>query len=169
MGRVRAFDGQLRQLYYDQFVACKLLVVLLGGCAAMLMFIPIPLDVSDLEYVHFIPAMLYGMAVLCYLWPYMVINEKGKSVSIYQTLRYMPVSKSQIRNVRLEYLAKFCIPMTVFNIVAAQLGAALSHEWWIGQILYPLAISAFVWISGILDVHWIGIGRNGYFGGTRRR
>jgi len=158
MEQVKTFDMQLKKVDYDKFVMSKLLYLLMSGCAALLMIIPIE-KTDDMDVVHIVPLLLYGMAAYYYLMPYMVITEKGRMYTIYEKLRYVPVSKKEIRTVRMGYLRKFCIVVCVINLIAGQLGMLTVEGWRISSVIYPALVAILVWLMGLSFVYVPGLRR----------
>lgn len=82
---------------------------------------------------------LNSMAVWTYMMQKMFVTENKKSCSIYEKLKYAPVSKKEIRWVRIEYLIKFLKIPFVVAMLAQLLGAWLiNHEIGIANVVYPL-------------------------------
>ena len=93
------------------------------------------------------------------LGPKVNVTENGKQKSIYQKLKYLPISKKEIRRVRMEYVVKFLrIPLMV--ALAAQLIGAWAFNGRIGieNIIYPLvAQGALPFVLGILMTYEIDL------------
>ena len=81
---------------------------------------------------------LNSMAVWTYMMQKMFVTENRKSYSIYEKLKYAPVSGKEIRRVRVEYLVNFLKTPFVVAILAQLLGAwLLNHEIGIANVVYP--------------------------------
>ena len=80
-----------------------------------------------------------------YLIPYTSFSEEGKRCRIYEKLKYLPVEKSIIQQVRVEQLVKFALKM--FPVIAVvQLGMSLivEHHLTIWNFAYVLWFG-FLW------------------------
>ena len=144
MEQVKSFDRQLKQMYNDMFIVFKFLYILMSGIGAILMIIPIE-KAGDCIFSLF----LYSMAVYFYLLPYMLITENGQRYTIYEKLRYMPVSEKEIRAVRRGYLRQYGIPMTVINFIAGQLGMLTVEGWKMTSVTAPALTSVLMWLMGL--------------------
>lgn len=82
---------------------------------------------------------LNSMAVWIYMLQKIKVTEDGKMHSIYEKLKYLPVSKKEIQWVRIEYLIEFLKIPLIVAVVAQLAGAWLSnHAIGVANVLYPL-------------------------------
>lgn len=95
---------------------------------------------------------LNGLAVWIYMLQKVFVSEDGKNYSIYEKLKYVPVSPTEIRHVRIGYLINFLKKPFVVSVIAQLLGAWLcNHEIGITNIVYPLLMQgAYPLVIGVL-------------------
>lgn len=80
-----------------------------------------------------------SMAVWIYMLQKMFVTENRKNCSIYEKLKYAPVSKREIRWVRIEYLIKFLkMPFIAAMIVQLTVAWLVNHQIGIANVVYPL-------------------------------
>ncbi|MFA9375784.1 MAG: hypothetical protein ACERKZ_03410 [Lachnotalea sp.] len=82
----------------------------------------------------------------------MKIKENGKQITIYEKLKWVPVSKTDIFKVRLKYLIKYCIKIEIIIMILQQIGACIYKYWDITNVLYPLIIIILLVFLGILEI-----------------
>ena len=79
------------------------------------------------------------MGYMWYLYPYIQFTEKNKAHSIYQKIKYMPISITQLRIFRLKKLFVFCLRLlAVFMIGQLFFSFVTYHEITFANICYPL-------------------------------
>ena len=155
MNQVKEFDKRLKKTEDVSFLMAKVMTLIFGtfGCFLMLL----PLTGSNInamvENLALFPILLLGMAVLVYLSPYMHMNQNGKNVSIYKMLRFLPVERKEICQVRKEYLNKFIVKIGIISFTFQQIGAVLDHSWSVGNVCYPIIVIALAWGAGWIYIH----------------
>ena len=146
-GKIETFDAVLREQYKYEFLIGKFLWILLMGISVLMMLIPYEANWKEsLVHVTFFPAEL---GVFMYLRPYMIVQDKGKQVSIYQNLKWTPVSRKEIRLSRVKYLSEFCFKFFVASMLLQQMTSFVGRSFGIGSLLYPIVFWLLIWLIGI--------------------
>lgn len=94
----------------------------------------------------FMMVVFFGMiGVLYYNFPYRMYWEERKQVSVYEILRFLPVSKQQIRLFRLKKIALFCFRAFLVMFVGQLFFAFIAfHEICWGNIWYPVVVGFLI-------------------------
>lgn len=144
-GKRQAEKDIVRKFYKDFFTwkADKVGMWVAAGLAEFvyvcLLIIPFE-EMKGEKTVIAIMLLLGVVASYMYLVPYLTFTEEGKRCRIYQKIKYLPVDKSIIQQVRVEQLLKFVLKL--FPIIAVlQLGMSLIVEhrlsgWNIAYVLW---------------------------------
>jgi hypothetical protein len=153
--KVKDFDKK-RKKYEDYDVVVRRFVVwILEGSMGIMAMIPVQEVVGDFRNVWIALAVLSGVSVSLYLDAYMTVVEKGKQVSVYQKLRYVPVSVWDVFRVRLGYLRGFCEKKLVVYLVgqvAVTLIALRTISAW--NVFYPvLWVGITSFLPGFLRIY----------------
>lgn len=94
----------------------------------------------------------YVIIVMGYMWyltPYINFTENRKKQSIYQLIKFLPISLTQLRIYRTKKLAIFCLRLlAVFMIGQLFFSLVFFHEITLANICYPL-VWGFVFPFGI--------------------
>ena len=152
MEKVRAFDSELWKLYEYEIQMNRLVCYFFGFFAAVIMIFATTMEFGMLSG---LPVVMYMMAVTFYLRPFVTVSERrSEFISIYEKLRYAPVSKREIVAVRLEYLRRYCIPMSIVNLLMGLLGMLIEKQWKPFVILYTLGVSGVVVLTGAAYILW---------------
>ena len=93
--------------------------------------------------------MSYGgltcLAVWLFMLPKMFVSENRKNHSIYEKLKYTPIPKREIQNVRVGYLIQFLKMPFIVAIVAQLAGAWLmKHQIGVANIVYPFLMQGIL-------------------------
>ncbi|MCM1256860.1 MAG: hypothetical protein NC307_03305 [Roseburia sp.] len=149
MEAVKAFDREWKKQNSWDFLMSRVCKILFSLCGAGLMFIPVEKN----DWHSFVWSLiLLVWAMHFQIRPYMRYTEEGSEVSIYEKLKWMPVSRKDIFKVRREYLAKFCLKVGAVTLALQQIGACLSHSWEIFNLLAPVALAILLFLLGIFDI-----------------
>lgn len=151
MKRIEAFDAELREQYKYEFLMSKVLWIILVGLGTFFMLIPVR-EIWE-ESLLFIGVMLPMAGTSFYLRPYMMIAESGKQVSIYQKLKWSPISKQEIRKARMKYMSEFCLKVLVVAMILQQISSALSGTFGIASLLYPIIVWGLIWLSQVIYIY----------------
>lgn len=151
MKKIETFDAELREQYKYEFLMSKVLWFILGGIGTFFMLIPVQEIWEDsLLLIGFVLPMA---GTSFWLRPYMVIAEKGKIVSVFQKLKWSPISKKEICMARIKYISEFCLKGLVAALILQQIGSALSGTFGIVSLLYPVIVWALIWLSQVIYVY----------------
>lgn len=152
MEKVRKFDEELRKVCADAFLGNRILTCIFGGIGSIFMLLPWDMLLYEGDNIDGIILWMEfcfpASAVLFYLTAYQRITEGGKTVSIYQKLEYMPVTKAEIRKVRCEYLRRFCLRYGAICFFMQQAVALLHHSFGLVSILYVFVWAGIWYLSG---------------------
>ena len=145
--KIDAFDVALRAQYKYDFMIGKFLWILLMGICMLMMLIPFEANWEEsLVLVTLLPAEL---GVFLYLRSYLIVTDGGKQVSIYQKLKWVPVSRKEIRFSRVKYLNAFCLKFFVASMLMQQLTSFVGGSFGIASLLYPIIFWLLIWLIGI--------------------
>lgn len=150
METVKAFDREWKKNNSWAFLMNRMCCILFSVCGAGLMFIPV--EKNDLDSLVW-SLILMSWAVHFHITPYLKYAEEGREVSIYEKLKWMPVSRKDIFKVRREYLGKFCLRVGIAALILQQIGAALSKSWGLFNLLAPAALAVLLFLVGIFDIN----------------
>lgn len=150
METVKAFDREWKKHNSWKFLMYRVCCILFSVFGAGIMLVPVERDDWSMAVWSFI---LLIWAVHFHIAPYLKVMEEGKEVNIYEKLKWMPVSKREVFAVRREYLAVFCLKAGAVMVVLQQIGACLSHNWGILNLLFPITETFFLFLLGIFDIN----------------
>lgn len=94
-------------------------------------------DIKDSEILlmQFFAYMGYFM----YITPYLQFTEKGRVLKLKEKLKYLPISRKQLRLYRLRKLIIFSIKLlAVYLLLQLFFTLVIYHELTLGNFLYPL-------------------------------
>lgn len=96
---------------------------------------------GELQGLFWIVGLWSINAPLYYMMPYEQFQENGKSVSLYQKIKYLPVDIRQVKIVRMEYLTAF-LKKTFIAAMAVQMISTLLfyHTFSIWNLVYVLVL-----------------------------
>ncbi len=151
MEAVKAFDLEWKKQNSYYFLMYRFITILLTTLGICTMFIPI--DKTEIVRTSINPLLLLIWGMHCHLAPYLTCVEEGKSISIYEKLKWMPVAKRRIQAVRREYMIKFCVKAGAAMFIVQQIGGILDGSWGIFNVLYPLWEVFFLFLVGIIDIY----------------
>lgn len=149
MEAVKTFDREWKKHNSWNFLMYRVCCILFSGLGASLMFIPV--EKNDL-YPFVWSLILLSWGLHFHLMPYLRYTEEGREVSIYEKLKWMPVSRKDIYKVRREYLAKYCLKAGAAVLILQQIGAGLSKSFGIFNLLAPTALAVLLFLIGTVDV-----------------
>lgn len=154
MDKIKKFDEQMTRDDEYKFMMGKVMTGVLAVMAVLFNLFPYKgFGDTDLELIMFVMFILENTAVYSYIRPYISINEKNKMISIYEKLKWMPVSKREIQAVRMEYLNELCIKIGIANIILHQAGGLIGGNWGLHNIVFPVVFSIVIWLTGVLYVY----------------
>lgn len=126
-----------------EHVGYQLLAALFIGISILLGAVPYQVWNFPEDYsVCLIWIMLYTLGVVYYMQKYTNYTEGRKIRSVYNVLRYLPVSAGQLQIYIMKKIVRLCAILTVF-IVCCQTGIAVTfmHAFSIGNIFLPLGVN----------------------------
>lgn len=98
---------------------------------------------------------LYTVCILGYLWyllPYSQFTEQKKNQSVYEKIKYLPISLKQFRIFRLRKLLRFCLQLlAVFMVGQLFFSFVVYHEITLANIYYPL-VWGFAFPFGLVAI-----------------
>ncbi|MDO5293134.1 MAG: hypothetical protein Q4F05_10325 [bacterium] len=147
--QVRQFDRTYKQVEDYQFLMCRVVKYIFLPLGVGLMLFPLESDTRI--FLLYVVAM-QSIARNFHLKPYMKVTEDGKLVSIYEKLKYLPITNDSIFKVRKVYLTSFCIKLMIANIILQQIGAAIEGKWTVINLIHPLGVSILVYLLGLYDI-----------------
>lgn len=154
MDKVRKFDRQMEKTFESIFFYGKTGAFIL--CGLGLMFMMIPAGFADIPAgAVWISCLLCVTGVNQYTHCYLKVRENGRSISIYKKLKFMPVSKAEIRKARFAHLNHFCVRLCTAGFLIQQLASLLNHSFGKTSVLSALMWAAAVWAAGGCSV-WFG-------------
>ncbi len=151
MKKIEAFDAELKEQYKYEFLMSKVLWIILVGLGTFFMLIPVQAIWE--ESLFLIGVMLPMAGTSFWLRPYMVITEKGKIISVFQKLKWTPISKKEIRVARIKYVSEFCLKVLVVAMILQQISAALSGTFGIVSLLYPIIVWGLIWLTQVIYIY----------------
>ncbi|MBE5961881.1 MAG: hypothetical protein E7256_10985 [Lachnospiraceae bacterium] len=154
MNQIKEFDKRLRKTEDVSFVIAKCMGWIFGVIGCFLMILPLSGNTIGemLDNLALLPIFLLSMTVLIYLSPYMRIKQGGRTVSIYKILKFLPVGKEEICQVRMEYLNHLVLRIGVIIFIMQQAGAMIDKSSSIGNVLYPLVVTGAAWLAGYIYI-----------------
>jgi len=151
MKKIEKFDAELREQYKYEFLMSKVLWFILGGIGTFFMLIPVQAIWE--ESLLLIGVVLPMAGTSFWFRPYMMITEKGKIVSVFQKLKWSPISKKEICMARIKYVSEFCLKVLVIAMLFQQIGSALSGTFGIASLLYPVIVWGLIWLSQMIYIY----------------
>lgn len=145
--KIEAFDTALREQYKYEFLISKFLWILLMGIGMLMLLIPFKAIWE--ESILYIVFLLVEMGTFWYIRSYLIVTDGGKQVSIYQKLKWTPVSRKEIRLSRVKYLSTFCLKFFVASMLMQQMTSFVGGSFGIGSLLYPIIFWLLIWLIGI--------------------
>ncbi len=148
----RSKEQRTLQEFYKDLLAwngestlCWILTGLMVGISGIFIMIPYQEVAADIKEMCGFIFTFIAFGVISYLQPYIRFNEGGKMISIYQKLKYIPVSKREIRLYCLQKLLIFCIRMFLVLFVLQIFFAIVFFKeivW--GNIWYPVVFGGLI-------------------------
>lgn len=155
----------LRKFYQEETTWCpehvgyQLLAGIAIGISMLLGVIPYQVwEFPQDKSVGFMWNMLYLMGVLYYMQKYTNYVEGRKTKSVYDILRYMPVSHGQIQIFIIKKIFRLCGRLTVVTICCQTVFAVIfMHTFSIVNIILPIGVNLllpmvcvwlFTWFHG---------------------
>lgn len=99
---------------------------------------------DDMEMLGFV-AFFGILGAMCYLLPYIQLQEGGKVCKLYDKLKYLPISLQEIRVFCLKRLARFCVRMFLIFFIGQLFFALVAYHkiaW--GNIWYPVVFGLLI-------------------------
>lgn len=150
MEAVKAFDREWKRHNSWDFLMSRVCCILFSVFGSGIMLIPIE---KDERYPFVWSLFLLLWAVYLHIRPYLRYIEDGIEVSIYEKLKWMPISRTDILKVRREYLAKYCLKVGAAILILQQIGAVLFKSWGILNLLAPIALTVLIFLVGTVNIN----------------
>lgn len=147
MDKIKAFDEEIAKMYDYEGMMSKILYVMFAFFASVCMIFPFGGAKED-RIMAWMAFCLANMSVFQYLQPFMVVGK----TSIYEKLKWLPVSKKEIREVRMGYLNKYCLKLFVIGVGLQQAASLLNHSFGLKSLLYPMILYLLVWLGGAVQI-----------------
>lgn len=152
MDKIRKFDQEFKQNYRSQFMIGRVGFGCEAGCGLVLMMIPVN-GIRDGQWILWIGWILCTASVIQYMQMYLNVTEDNKMVSVSKKLKYMPVTKTQIRKVRMKYLNRYCIRLgmaaLLLQILASWLDDSLSWR----SVWIMLVCGFLMWVANWIPIY----------------
>lgn len=138
---IREFDRKLQQCTSKGMEpVTKFCIILFEVFVTLIMLIPY--EKGDVQVYVLCGLVLAPWPVQMHLAPYLHVTENGKTCSIYEKLRYLPVDRKELWRVRMEYLLRFLRIPFLCGMLAQLLGCLLAGQGiTIGNIVYPFLVT----------------------------
>ncbi len=149
MEKIKEFDRKLIEKKGKVWEAAempRMFKNVLGVAGCFIMIIPVQYLLSDFNFGVVFASWVIIMGISLYLQTYTIVIENKKNISIYEKLKFMPVSQIDIFKVRLGYLGKECVRFFVVALLIQIIGAALAKQIDIRNLLYPLFVMLSVFL-----------------------
>lgn len=156
MDKVKEFDQGLKSINPNAYVMAKFVAYLMCGLGVMLFLVPVGKTYYDGDFwwVIFHAGFLCSIGQRCYLMNYQRVQEGRQQVSIYIKLRYMPVTKAQIRKVRYGYLNRFCCKLGIVAFVLQETVSLVNHSFGLLSVLVVLVWIVLMWAIGLIFIYF---------------
>lgn len=146
MEKVKALDQELQRIYKDEMWGSQFVSILLIAIIMILMICPFEEAAPGV----LIPQLgISCMSVYYYLRPYMVVE----GVSVFQKLKWMPVTRKEICAVRMEYLNRRCRILFIIGMLLHQIGALGFHTFGWKSIVEVMAFYFVIWLFGVCQIY----------------
>ena len=153
--KVKKFDEAYRDIFRDAFLYGKVSAGILCSIGAAFMIIPgevLKYDPIGMAGCLFTGCLLSALGVQQYLLSYLSVRQDGKMMPLFEILKYMPVTKAQLRKVRLGYLNRFCLRLGAVTFALHQLASFLWHSFGWGSICSAVCQAVVVWLISLFLV-----------------
>lgn len=143
-----ANDNQVAKNRINQYISLAIVILLL--IIAPVVDFDIEKQIAGIVF----KGVFVFIATHFYLCPYIYINEKGKNISIYKKLKYLPLDINDAIKIRFSYLKEYIFKMIIVCILVHNASCMILNSkitaW---SILYPMIIVlVFGMLGGYLDI-----------------
>ena len=121
--KIQKFDESYRNVCRDAFLYGKVSASVLCGIGMVFLMVPVEVlkyDPIGMAGFLFTGCIVSALGIWQYMMAYLVVRQDGKMMPLSEILKYMPVTKAQLRKVRLGYLNRFCRCLPVCCSLAAE-------------------------------------------------
>ena len=153
--KVKKFDEAYRGVFRDAFLYGKVSAGILCSIGAAFMIIPgevLKYDPIGMAGCLFAGCLLSALGVQQYLLSDLSVRQDEKMMPLFEILKYMPVTKAQLRKVRLGYLNRFCLRLGAVTFALHQLASFLWHSFGWGSICSAVCQAVVVWLISLFLV-----------------
>lgn len=95
---------------------------------------------------------MLGIAVFLYMRAYAVIGENGKTYSVVEKLRYIPVSPMEIKRYLRKLLSRYCLRIFIVSVMIQCIGNGIAQTEILIGVLYAVVAAAGLWLVGYLGI-----------------
>lgn len=150
MERVKKFDEEIRKMYENEFLNAEILGIFFAIFGNILIIIP--LEYNDENGIVFLcTIMLLCYSIIYYMRPYLVVEEN----TIYEKLKWMPITRKEIQTTRMIYLNRRCTILFLIGMVLHQIVPLCSGTFGIRSIMEVVVVYLGVWVSGVLEIYLV--------------
>lgn len=155
MDKIKEFDKGLRSINPNAYLMSNVMKYLMCGIGIMLFLIPVGKTYIHRDFWQPVAyaGFLCGMGEWFYIMNYQRVQEDRQLVSLYKKLRYMPVSKAQIRKVRYGYLNRFCCKLGLAAFILQETVSYFNHSLGLLSVLAVLVWVVWMWVFGIVCIY----------------
>lgn len=150
MEKVRVFDLEMQEIYRKEFMDSEMVSIMFAVFGELVALIPFygTEDHSGIPCLSVV--LLLSYSVIFYLRPYLVVEGE----SIYQKLKFMPVTKQEIRATRIQLLNHRCKILFVIGLVLHQILPLCNGTFGIRSVLEIIIVYLAVWLAGIMQIYF---------------
>ena len=155
--KIQKFDESYRNVCRDAFLYGKVSASVLCGIGMVFLMVPVEVlkyDPIGMAGFLFTGCIVSALGIWQYMMAYLVVRQDGKMMPLSEILKYMPVTKAQLRKVRLGYLNRFCLRLGAVTCALQQLTSFLGRSFGWKSVCIAVCQSAAVWLLSLLLVYW---------------
>ena len=149
MKKIRKFDEEMQEIYKKEMMDSEMVAVLYAVLGALAVLIPFYDGEKMLWVVLGSVILLLTNSVNFFLRPYLVIEGE----SIYQKMQFMPVTKREIRAIRMVYLKKRCKILFIIGLILHQIFPLFNGTFGIRSVLEIVVVYFVVFFCGVLQIY----------------
>lgn len=137
---------QVLEKFFDEFIADSYERVLIAMVVVFMEVVfvitmCVPYQVIEASDAKMIAVMFYfgGMGIFLYMYSYRQFKEQNKMIRIAEKLKYVPISKKDLRIFKFRKVFKFCFRIFLICLVGQCILAIAVHGGLVwGNIWYPV-------------------------------
>lgn len=147
------YDNVFQKLNEYNVLMSKIVTWIMLAIAGMLTLFPYQVIENESKVMAFFAFNFMNVTVLMYMNAYTNVVEKGKTISVFQKLKYMPIDPKVVFQSRRKLLLRFLGKMTaIFQLLQLLSAIVFCHEV-IVMNFYPLFAGVFVALLWMASLH----------------